>query len=143
MRLSKYSDYALRVLMHAALRQPELATIDEAANAFGISRNHLVKVVHVLGRNGFLATRRGSGGGFTLAMPPSQIVVGDIVRLTEVDAKVIDCTGSLNRPCQLVSACRLNGVLGEAASAFFAVLDRYSLADLVKQKSAMRKLLKL
>lgn len=143
MRLSKYSDYALRVLMHAALRQPELATIDEVANVFGISRNHLVKVVHMLGRNGFLSTRRGSGGGFTLAKPPSKIVVGDIVRLTEVDAKVIDCKDSLNQQCQLVLACRLKGVLSEAASAFFAVLDGYSLADLVKEKSAMRELLNI
>jgi Rrf2 family protein len=97
----------------------------------------------MLGRNGFLSTRRGSGGGFTLAKPPSKIVVGDIVRLTEVDAKVIDCKDSLNQQCQLVLACRLKGVLSEAASAFFAVLDGYSLADLVKEKSAMRELLNI
>jgi Rrf2 family nitric oxide-sensitive transcriptional repressor len=141
MRLSKYSDYSLRVLMHAAVRQPKLATIDEVVGAFGISRNHLVKVVHALGRGGFLSTRRGIGGGFTLALPPEKIGVGDVVRLTEAGEKVIDCKDGSNRPCQLFPACRLKSVLGEAASAFFAVLDGYSLEDLVKHKSDMGKLL--
>ncbi|HEY5232908.1 MAG TPA: Rrf2 family transcriptional regulator [Verrucomicrobiae bacterium] len=72
MQFSVFSDYSLRVLMHAALRAPELVTIDEVATAFGISRNHLVKVVHGLGKSGHLATRRGIGGGFTLAVPAKQ-----------------------------------------------------------------------
>lgn len=141
MRLSKYSDYSLRVMMHAALRQPALATIDEVAGAFCISRNTLVKVVHALGQNGFLSTRRGIGGGFTLALPPAKIGIGRLVRLTESDDRVIDCKNARNQPCQILPVCRLKGVLGEAASAFFAVLDRYSLEDLVKQKSEMRNLL--
>ena len=73
MRVSTYSDYALRVLMQAALRSPERITVDEVADAFGISRHHLVKIVHDLGRHGYLATRRGIGGGFTLALPPKKI----------------------------------------------------------------------
>ncbi len=143
MRLSKYTDYALRVLMHAALRDPEVTTIDDVAGAFGISRNHLVKVVHALGRSGFLSTRRGIGGGFTLALPPAKIGIGDVVRLTEADEKVIDCKDSLDRPCQIFPACRLKGVLSEAGIAFFAILDRYSLEDLVKHKANMRNLLKI
>lgn len=143
MRLSKYSDYSLRVLMYAALRQPALATIEEVAKNFDISRNHLVKVVHTLGRSGFLATRRGVGGGFTLALPPAQIGLGAVVRLTEADEKVIDCRDRRNRLCRILPACRLKGVLDDAAGAFFAVLDRYSLEDLIQDRAAMSDLLEI
>jgi Rrf2 family nitric oxide-sensitive transcriptional repressor len=105
MRLSTFSDYSLRVLMHAALRAPERVTVDEVAEANNISRNHLVKVVHALGRNGFLATRRGIGGGFTLAMPPKQIGLGQVVRLTEADETVIDCYEPSGRMCRIFPAC--------------------------------------
>jgi Rrf2 family nitric oxide-sensitive transcriptional repressor len=143
MRLSLYTDYALRVLMHAALRQPAVSTIDEVADAFRISRNHLVKVVQALGQNGFLSTRRGVGGGFTLGMPPARIRLGDVVRLTESDERVIDCVGRNDSPCRIFPICRLKGVLDEAAAAFFDVLDHYSLEDLVKRQSEMRKLLRI
>jgi Rrf2 family nitric oxide-sensitive transcriptional repressor len=96
-----------------------------------------------LGRAGFLATRRGIGGGFTLAQPPAKIGLGDVVRLTEADESVIDCKDRRNQPCRIFSVCHLKGVLGEAGAAFFAVLDRYSLEDLVKQKADLRNLLKL
>ena len=143
MRLSNYSDYALRVLMQAALRAPELTTVDEVASAFDISRNHLTKVVHDLARHGFLTTRRGIGGGFTLGLPPQNIRLGDVVRLTESDDKVIDCVSRSNVNCALFPACRLKGALAEASRAFFAVLDGYSLHDLVKQKREMRRLLNI
>jgi len=143
MRLSTFSDYALRVLMQAALRAPQLTTIDEVASTFGISRNHLSKVVHELARHGFLSTRRGIGGGFTLGLLPRDIRLGDVVRLTESDDKVIDCISRQNVACALFPACRLKGALAEASRAFFAVLDEYSLHDLVKQKSEMRELLDL
>jgi Rrf2 family nitric oxide-sensitive transcriptional repressor len=143
MRLTLYTDYALRVLMHAALRQPAVSTIDEVADAFSISRNHLVKVVQALGQNGFLSTRRGVGGGFTLGMPPARIRLGDVVRLTESDERVIDCVGRHDSPCRIFPVCRLKSVLDEAAAAFFDVLDRYSLEDLVKRQSEMRKLLRI
>ncbi len=141
MRVSKFSDYALRVLMQAALCAPELATIDEVAGTFNISRNHLIKVVHQLGRAGLLATRRGIGGGFTLALPARDVRIGMVVRLTEAGEKVIDCQPRTEGPCRLLPACRLKGVLGEAAAAFFSVLDRYSLEDLVRNQRNMRELL--
>src|SRR5574338_291469 len=143
MRLSTYSDYSIRVLMQAALRHPERVTVDEVAETYGISRHHLVKVVHDLGRSGYLQTRRGVGGGFTLARPPDQIRVGDIVRLGEESEAVIDCTDKPGFPCRIFPACQLRGVLDEAASAFFAVLDRYTLADLIKQPSKMRAVLQV
>ncbi len=129
--------------MYAALRKPALATIDEVADDFDISRHHLVKVVHALGRAGFLATRRGIGGGFTLALPPAEIGLGDVIRLTEADESVIDCKDRGNESCRIFPVCRLKGVLGEAGTAFFSVLDRYSLEDLVQQKADMRNLLRI
>lgn len=143
MQLSTYSDYAFRVLMQAALRRPERITVDEVAETFGISRHHLVKVVHDLGRSGYLQTQRGVGGGFTLAQAPEKIRVGDIVRLGEETDTVIDCNDRPDFPCRIFPACHLKGVLDEAAAAFFAVLDGYTLADLLKQSSKMRALLDL
>lgn len=143
MRLSAYSDYAVRVLFQTALRAPERVTVDDVAQTFGISRHHLVKVVHDLGRNGYLATRRGVGGGFTLARAPEDIRLGDVVRLGEESEKVIDCLDGPHRKCRLWPACRLRGVLDEAAAAFFSVLDRYTLADLLKHPARMRAVLGL
>lgn len=141
MKLSAYSDYAVRVLMQTALRSPQRVTVAEVALTFGISRHHLVKVVHDLGRHGYLATQRGIGGGFTLARAPEDIRLGDIVRLGEESGTVIDCLDGENHLCRLLPVCRLKGVLDEAAAAFFSVMDRYTLADLVKQRPKMRSVL--
>lgn len=141
MQLSVYSDYAVRVLIQTALASPRRTTVASVARTYGISRHHLVKVVHDLGRSGYLVTQRGVGGGFTLAGSPENIRLGDIVRLGEEAETVIDCREAANRLCRLSPACRLKGVLDEAAAAFFAVLDCYTLADLVKQPEKMRKVL--
>ena len=138
MQISAYSDYSLRVLMQAALRGPARTTVDEVAQTYGISRHHLVKIVHDLGQSGYLATQRGIGGGFTLARPPGEIRLGDIVRLGEETETVIECLDKNHRPCRIAPACRLKGVLDEAAAAFFKVLDGYSLADLVRQPAKLR-----
>lgn len=143
MQLSDYSDYALRVLMQAALRSPDRVTVDEVAETFGISRHHLVKIVYDLGRSGYLQTQRGIGGGFTLARAPENIRVGDVIRLGEETETVIDCLDKPGQPCRLYPACRLRGVLKEAAEAFFEVLDGYTLADLVKQPSKIRAVLEI
>lgn len=143
MRISAYSDYALRVLIQTALRRPHRVTVDEVARTFSISRHHLVKVVHDLGRNGYLQTQRGIGGGFTLSREPEEICIGDVVRLCEETETVIDCIENPGQACRLFPACRLKGVLDEAAAAFFTVLDRYTLADLVKQPSKIRAALQI
>ncbi|MCC6823537.1 MAG: Rrf2 family transcriptional regulator [Verrucomicrobia subdivision 3 bacterium] len=143
MQISAYSDYSLRVLMQAALRGPARITVDEVAQAYGISRHHLVKIVHDLGRSGYLATQRGIGGGFTLARQPEEIRLGDIVRLGEETETVIECMDKNHRPCRIAPACRLKGVLDEAAGAFFEVLDGYSLADLVRQPAKLRAVLEI
>ncbi len=143
MRLSAYSDYAMRVLMQTALRSPQRVTVDEVSNTFAISRHHLVKVVHDLGRNGYLLTRRGAGGGFTLARSPQEICLGDVVRLGEESDTVIRCQDRPGRACRLLPACRLKGVLDEAAAAFFGVLDHYALADLLKHPATARSVLEI
>lgn len=143
MQLSAYSDYALRVLMQTALQSPKRVTVDEVAATFGISRHHLVKIVHDLGRNGYLQTHRGIGGGFTLSHAPEKIRLGDVVRMGEEAETVIECMDRKNLPCRIFPACRLKGILDEAAAAFFGVLDGYTLADLVKQPSKMRAILEL
>lgn len=130
MQLSAFSNYALR----AALQSPELVTIDEVAAAFAISRNHL-------GVHGCLSTRRGLGGGFTLARPANEISPGALVRQTERNQPVIDCRDRSRQFCRFFSACRLKILLDEAASAFFEVLDRHTLADLVRTPSPMKQLL--
>jgi Rrf2 family nitric oxide-sensitive transcriptional repressor len=137
-QLSAYSDYAIRVLMQTALCRPRRVTVAEIAKTFGISRHHLVKVVHDLGRNGYLLTQRGVGGGFVLAQPPEKIKLGDIVRLGEETDTVIDCREDRDRLCRLRPACRMKRILDEAAGAFFKVLDHYTLADLVRRPGPMR-----
>ena len=131
MRLTRHTDYALRVLMYLGARENQLVTITEVANAYRISRNHLVKVVNTLGHQGYLTTLRGKGGGIRLGKAPDQISVGKVVRTMEEHLDIIDCTGS---ECPIVAPCRLRGALGEARDAFMRVLDGYTLADLVSNQ---------
>ena len=128
MRLTMYTDYSLRLLMYVALKDG-LATIGEVADAYAISRNHLMKVAFALGREGLLETVRGRNGGLRLARAADTIRLGNVVRLTEEDFAMVECFGSGNA-CAITAPCRLKGVLSEALDAYLAVLDRYTLADL-------------
>lgn len=138
MRLSRHTDYALRVLIHLAARPDRLASIAEIARAYAISENHLMKVVHMLGRAGFIRTVRGRGGGIALARAPEAIGIGDVVRHGEPDLNLAECGG-----CVIAPACGLNGALGEALGAFLAVLDRYTVADVTRRKTDLAALLGL
>ena len=137
MRLTLHSDYALRTLMYAALNPDRLVTITEIAERYGISRNHLMRVVQGLAGHGFLDTVRGKGGGMRLLRPASTIVIGDVVRQMEPDLAVAECFGSSNA-CRLTPDCVLRGALGEALEGFLAALDRYTLADLVVPADRLR-----
>jgi len=130
MRLTNFSDYALRMLMYAAVRGGELITIEETAERYRISRTHLMKVANMLTNSGYLTAVRGRSGGLHLAMRPDQISLGDIVRATEPDFDLVECFTKDGR-CRITPNCRLRGVLGEALSAFISTFDRYTLADLV------------
>ena len=141
MKLTSFTDYSLRVLMYLAAQPGRRATIAEIAASFEVSENHLTKVVHFLGRNGWLTTVRGKGGGLGLAKAPGSIVVGEVVRHTEGAAVPAECFGEEGGHCSIARICRLRGVLGEAVDAFYAVLDRYTLADLVHNGPALAKVL--
>lgn len=134
MRLTTFTDYSLRVLMYLAASPEKRATIAEVANAFGISEHHVVKVVHFLGKEGFLQNRRGRGGGLQLARAPSAINVGRVVRLAEGGDRAAECFERDSSACVLIKACRLRGVLDEAIANFYATLERYSLEDLRMQR---------
>jgi Rrf2 family transcriptional regulator, nitric oxide-sensitive transcriptional repressor len=130
MRLNRFSDYSLRVLLYLASVPDGRATIAEVAGAYGVSEHHLVKVVHFLGKAGLLANTRGHGGGLRLARAPSEINVGAVVRLAEGGDVPAECFDSAANRCPIAGGCGLQRVLGEAVESFYSALGRHTLADL-------------
>lgn len=141
MRLTTFTDYGLRVLIYLGSCDGGQATIADIAASFGISENHLVKVVHFLGHAGFLETIRGRSGGIRLAAAAEAINIADVVRLTEGRDVPVECFDPQTNTCRIAKNCRLRGVLGEAVDAFYAVLDNYTLQDLVRNRQALGKIL--
>ena len=141
MRLTVYTDYSLRVLMYVALHPERRPTIGEIAASYGISKNHVMKVVYQLGLAGYVETVRGQSGGMRLAKPPQDIILGEVVRRTEPDLALVPCFAAAEAACVITPACKLRHVLHEARAAFLAVLDDYSLADLVENREILRDLL--
>ncbi len=135
MRITRYTDYSLRVLMYVAVTpENELSTIREIAESYDISRNHLMKVVQELTAKGYLLAVRGKHGGIRLNRPPQDINVGTLVRETEEDLELVECFGN-NNQCVITPACQLKFALRNALEAFFRELDNYTLADLLPQSS--------
>jgi Rrf2 family transcriptional regulator, nitric oxide-sensitive transcriptional repressor len=131
MRLTRYTDYALRVLLYLGTHPDKLSTISEIADYHNISRNHLMKVVHQLGALGYIDTLRGKGGGIRLAHKPEEIGLGDVVRHTEETLEIVECFNPDNSNCVLLPGCRLKTALNEALDSFLAKLDLYTLADFI------------
>ncbi|NQD37900.1 Rrf2 family transcriptional regulator [Permianibacter sp. IMCC34836] len=143
MRITQYTDYALRVLIYLGLQPDRLATIGEIAERYAISRSHLMKVVNQLVQEGFVEGVRGKGGGIRLALPAGEIRVGDVVRKIEPDLILVECFGPGNH-CVITPACDLKRALYEALQAFLKVLDSYTLADFLgKQRGPLLSLLQL
>ena len=136
MRLTRYTDYAMRVLLYLGRQPDRLASIAEIARAYAISQNHLMKVVNDLVNAGYLESVRGRNGGIRLARPASGINVGALIRHTEDDLDLVDCGA-----CLIAPACGLNSVLDEALLAFLKVLDSYTLADVLTRKGDFAHLL--
>jgi len=143
MRLTVYSDYTLRVLMYLGLKGGQRATIKEISDCYGISRNHLMKIVQDLSREGIVATARGKSGGLALARPAEEIRIGAVVRMTEPDFRLVECFGAGPPACRLHGSCLLTTALDEALAAFLEVLDGYTLADLIKPRRTLAQLLDL
>jgi Rrf2 family nitric oxide-sensitive transcriptional repressor len=142
MHLTTFSDYTLRTLIYLALRPDNLCTIEEIATAYDISTNHLTKVVHQAAQAGDIVTVRGQRGGLRLARDPAAICVGRVLRRTEPDLDIVPCFGS-GAACAIQPACVLQPALGEALEAFLAVLDRTTLADLIRPRQRLATLLRL
>jgi Rrf2 family transcriptional regulator, nitric oxide-sensitive transcriptional repressor len=143
MRLTLHTDYALRVLMYVGIKGDPLSTIPEIVEHFDISRGHVMKVVHHLGRLGYLETIRGKGGGIRLARKPSQINVGAVVRDMEEELAVLGCLQGNEGYCRIEQCCVLRSALRDATNAFLAALDRYTLADLIKPRRSLSRSLAL
>lgn len=142
MRLTTFSDYTLRTLMYLALDPEKLATIPAIAAAYGISENHLMKVVQQLVRDGIVESTRGKGGGIRLARSPEKIRLGEVVRSSEGSAPIVECLGDDPGACCIVPVCRLKGILVGAFGALYDALNAYTLADLVARRQRLAQILR-
>ncbi|MDW3223823.1 MAG: Rrf2 family transcriptional regulator [Paracoccaceae bacterium] len=137
MKLTSYTNYAMRSLQLAALKAPELVRIDDVAKIHNLSRPHIMKIVHELGKAGYLETVRGRSGGFRLARPPAEISVGDVVRITEGPLDVVECFNPEKNTCPLMGICILSKKIQEATAAFMAVLDDLTIADIAANRGQL------
>jgi Rrf2 family nitric oxide-sensitive transcriptional repressor len=130
MHITRYTDFSLRVLIYLAVQTDRLTTIQEIAESYDISKNHLMKIVHQLNRMGYIETVRGKNGGMRLHRAPSDINIGVLVRETEQDMNIVECFSS-NDTCRISPVCGLRGMFGEAMDAFLKTLDQYTLEDVI------------
>jgi len=135
MKLTSYTNFAMRALQLAALKAPDLIRVDDVVRVHGLARPHVVKIVHELGQAGYITTQRGRGGGFRLARHAQDIVVGDAVRLTEGSLDLVECFNPASNTCPLIGICKLSKALQDATRAFMAVLDDLTLADIASNRS--------
>ena len=144
MQLTQFTDYSLRVLIYLAEKTTEgLATVPEIADYHGISRNHLVKVIHNLATKGLIITTRGRKGGMVLSRPPSEITLGDVVRATEPNFDIAECFNAKNNCCVIVPTCGLKSIFKEAQRGFIKAMDKYTLADAVTRGKPLKKSIRM
>lgn len=143
MRMTLHTDYALRMLIYLAARPGRICTVSDVADAYRLSRNHLLKVALRLRRMGFIETTRGRAGGIRLARNAAEINLGALVRGTEEDFSLVECMQGTGGTCVISPVCRLKGIFGEALDAYLAVLDRYTLADAMRNHTGLKLLLGL
>lgn len=143
MRLTAFTDYCLRVLIYVGSKEEGLSTITEISASYGISRNHVMKVVHRLGQLGYLATVRGKNGGLRLGREAAEVRLGKLVRETEEDWALVECFQPGNRNCRIGPSCILRGAFADALAAFFDKLDEYTLEDLLRPHDDLARLLRI
>jgi Rrf2 family transcriptional regulator, nitric oxide-sensitive transcriptional repressor len=142
MRLTTFTDYSLRVLIYLGTHSDQQTAVGEIALAYGISKNHLMKVILFLADEGYVLTARGKGGGVRLRLDPERIRIGDIVRKSEADSVLVECYSPETSECRIERSCLLRGAFQKAVQAFYAVLDTYTLADLVTNHTILESLLR-
>ena len=142
MKLTQYSNYAIRTLMFANLHPDRLCQCQEVADTFKVSKAHLVKCVHQLGQWGFVHSVRGRNGGFRLARPANEITVGAVIRKTEDTLDLVECFNSETNSCPLISGCKLNQLLSRALAGFMAEMDRVTIEDITANQKQLLVLLK-
>lgn len=141
MRLTTFTDYSLRVLIYLGTYKNQRVTVGAIATAYGISKNHLMKVILFLAAEGYIETIRGKDGGVQLKMPPEQLRIGAVVRKSEADSVVVECFSPGASDCRIEKSCKLRGPLYKAIEAFYAVLDEYTLADLLVNHTVLKQML--
>jgi Rrf2 family nitric oxide-sensitive transcriptional repressor len=142
MKLTNFTDYSLRTLIYLASSDKELCTAREISECFNISWNHTVRVVHGLSKNGYVIGKKGKGGGITLAKNINEIIIGKVVRDVETNFNIVECLEPKNNNCIISPACILKNVILNARQAFLNELDKYTLLDIVKNKAALKRLIK-
>jgi Rrf2 family nitric oxide-sensitive transcriptional repressor len=143
MKLTAYTNYALRMLMYAALNNNEVSSIQDVSKAYGISANHLKKAAAEMAEHGYLTPHQGRYGGYVLAKNPQDIVIGEVVRITEGDLKMVECFNPETNTCPLIEVCRLSRLFKKALRAFLDVLDEVTLADVVASPKELQSLLNI
>jgi Rrf2 family nitric oxide-sensitive transcriptional repressor len=138
LNLTLHTDYSLRILLYLAEHSDRPVSTREISDAYGISRNHLVRVVQTLQSHSFVNAATGRSGGITLACDPGRINIGEVVRKTEPNFRIVECFDVKENTCRIVPVCTLRGVLSKALESFFDTLDGYTLADLVRMKGNQR-----
>ncbi|MCG6866806.1 MAG: Rrf2 family transcriptional regulator [Thiogranum sp.] len=143
MRLTTFSDYSLRVMIYLGTCGDRRVSVGEIASAYGISKNHLMKVVLFLADEGYIETARGKRGGVRLKMQPERVWIGKLLRKSEAGSVLVECFSEHTSDCCIQTACRLRGALHKAVNAFYAVLNTYTLADLLANRAALAPLLQI
>lgn len=141
MQLTQYTDFALRTLIALGLNPGDRLTVTDISRSYGISRNHLVKVVVRLAELGFIETLRGKGGGIYLAKSPADIRIGQVVRAMEAELGVVECLQTGGGGCVIAPVCRLKTLLRGATQQFLAALDEPTLEDVLRQRAPLSRLL--
>jgi Rrf2 family nitric oxide-sensitive transcriptional repressor len=141
MRLTTFTDYSLRVLIYLGMCPQQRVAIGEIADAYGISKNHLLKVILFLAAEGYVDTTRGKGGGVQLKVDPQRLRLGEVVRKSEAGSVLVECFAPGSSDCRIEGSCLLRGAFQKAVQAFYSVLDTYTLADLLVNHKALRPIL--
>ncbi|MEO6446143.1 MAG: Rrf2 family transcriptional regulator [Gemmatimonadaceae bacterium] len=140
MHLTRFTDYALRAMGYLALEPEKRSTVGTVAKRMGMSEDHLLKVVQRLSQAGLVKTIRGRKGGVRLARRPDEIFIGEVVRKTEDNLRIVPCFDDANKSCPITAACGISPMMEQALGAFLSTLDRYTIADMIVHREELLQL---